>query len=144
MAGAHEAVIRRLVDEVVNGGHTDLLPELVAADHVGHDHLGDRYGPEGVRIGVAEFRAAFPDLRMTVEDLFTDEDRAAWRFTLRGTHAGPFMGIPATGRPVRASGVRIDRLAAGRLVESWVGLDVLGLLRQLGAIPVLANDRSEE
>jgi predicted ester cyclase len=144
MAGASEAIIRRLVEEVINGGNTDLLTELVAADHVGHDHLGDRYGPGGVRIGVAECREAFPDLRLTIEDLFAHEDRAAWRFTLVGTHAGPFMDIPPTGRPVTASGLRIDRLAEGRLHESWVGLDVLGLLRQLGALPGLWHDRSEE
>lgn len=143
MAGAHEAIIRRLVEEVVNRGNTDLLTELVAADHVGHDQLGDRYGPEGVRIGVAEYRVAFPDLRVSIEDLFTHQDRAAWRFTLQGRHAGPFMGIPATGRPVRATGLRIDRFAGDRLIESWVGLDALGLLRQLGAIPVLTNDQGE-
>ena len=142
MASAHEAIIRRLVDEVINAGNTDLLADLVAADHVGHDLLGDLYGPEGVRIGIAEWRAAFPDLRVTIEDLFSHDDRAAWRFTLVGTHAGPFMGIPATGRRVRVSGIRIDRFAAGRLVESWVGLDALGLLRQLGAIPVLPKDQS--
>lgn len=143
MAGAHEAIIRRLVDEVINGGNTDLLTELVAANHLHHDPAGDLYGPEGVALVVAETRAAFPDLRLTIEDLLSHEDRAAWRFTLVGTHAGPFMGIPATGRPVRAAGVRIDRLAGGRLVESWVVLDALGLLRQLGAIPVLTKDQSE-
>jgi steroid delta-isomerase-like uncharacterized protein len=144
MAGADEAVIRRFVEEVVNRGNTDLLNDLVAAAHVNHDHLGDRYGPEGVRIGVAEWRGAFPDLRLTIEDLFAHEDRAAWRFTLVGTHAGPFMGLPATGRPVRVSGIRIDRLASGRLTESWVCLDALGLIRQLGTVPVLTDDWSDE
>jgi steroid delta-isomerase-like uncharacterized protein len=144
MAGADEAIIRRFVEEVVNRGNTDLLNELVAADHVGHDHLGDRYGPEGVRIGVAEWRVAFPDLRLTIDDLLAHEGRVAWRYTLLGTHAGPFMGIPATGRPVRVSGIRIDRLGGRRLAESWVCLDALGLLRQLGTNPVLTDDWNEE
>jgi predicted ester cyclase len=144
MAGANEAIIRRLVEEVINGGNTDVLPKLVAPDHVGHDHLGDRYGPEGVRIGIAEWREAFPDFRVTIQDLLSHGDRAAWRFTLEGTHAGPFMGVAATGRPARASGIRIDRLGGGHLVESWVALDVLGLLRQLGALPVRARDRRGE
>ena len=144
MADANEAIIRRLVEEVINRGNTDLLTELVASDHVGHDHLGDRYGSEGVRIGVAEYREAFPDLRVTIEDLLLHRDRAAWRFTIVGTHAGPFMGIPPTGRTVSAGGLRIDRLAEGRLAESWLCLDALGLVRQLGANPVLKKDQSEE
>ena len=136
MKGANETLIRRLVEEVINRGNTDLLSELVAADHVGHDPLGDHYGPEGVRIGVAELRSAFPDLRLSIEDIIADGDRVARRYTLRGTHRGPFMGLPATDQTIVASGIAIDRVAEGRLVESWVSLDVLGLLRQLGALPV--------
>ena len=129
MSAENETIVRRLIEEVLNRGKTDLLAELVAADHVGHDPLGDHYGPEGLRIAVAEYRAAFPDLRMTVDDLVTEGDKVVHRFTLRGTHAGPFMGIPPTGRLVTATGVAIDRLVEGRIVESWFGLDALGLLR---------------
>jgi hypothetical protein len=86
---------------------------------------------------VAEYRAAFPDLRVTVDDLVTDGDKVVRRFTLRGTHAGPFMGIPPTGRAVAAAGIAIDRLAGGKVAESWVSLDALNLLRQLGASPAL-------
>jgi steroid delta-isomerase-like uncharacterized protein len=133
----NEAVVRRLVEEVLNRGRTGLLAELVAADHVGHDPFGDHYGPEGLRIAVAEYRAAFPDLRVTVEDLVTAGDTVVHRFTLRGTHAGPFLGIPPTGRAVTAAGIAIDRLVGGKVAESWVVLDALGLLRQLGASPVV-------
>jgi len=136
---ANERVVRRLVEEVVNRGATDLLPQLVGPDHVGHDPLGDHYGPEGVRIGVAELRSAFPDLRVTIEDLLAAGDRVARRFTLRGTHRGPFMGFAATGRAVSAPGLAIDRLADGKLAESWVCVDALGLLRQLGAVPTLRS-----
>jgi steroid delta-isomerase-like uncharacterized protein len=134
---ANERVVRCLVEEVVNRGATDLLPQLVGPDHVGHDPLGDHYGPEGVRIGVAELRSAFPDLRVTIEDLLAAGDRVARRFTLRGTHRGPFMGFAATGQAVSAPGLAIDRLADGKLAESWVCVDALGLLRQLGAVPTL-------
>ena len=64
-------------------------------------------------------------------------DAVAWRFTLRGTHAGPFMGIAPTGRAVTAAGIAIGRLEDGRVVEGWFGLDALGLLRQMGATPVV-------
>jgi steroid delta-isomerase-like uncharacterized protein len=146
MPEGNEAVVRRLLEDVVNCGCTDLLAELIAADHIGHDPLGDHYGPEGFRISVAEYRAAFPDLELTVEDLVTAEDKVVHRFTLRGTHSGSFMGIPPTGRAVSAAGIAIDRLADGKVAESWVSLDALNLLRQLGAAPTLGqrpgNDRS--
>jgi steroid delta-isomerase-like uncharacterized protein len=137
MLEGNEAVVRRLIEEVFNRGQTGLMAEFVAADHVGHDPFGDHYGPEGMRIAVAEYRAAFPDLRVTVEDLVTGGDKVAYRFTLRGTHSGPFLGIPPTGRAVTTTGVAIDRLAGGKVAESWVGLDALNLLRQLGASPML-------
>ena len=137
MSEENEVVVRRVIEEVLNRGRTDLLAELVAADHIGHDPLGEHYGPEGLRIAVAEFRNAFPDLQVTVDDLVTEGDRVAHRFTLRGTHAGPFMGIPPTGRVVTASGIAIDRFAGGKVAESWVSFDALNLLRQMGASPAL-------
>ena len=135
MSEANKAVVRRFVEEIVNRWNPGLLPELVAADHVDHWPDGDLYGPEGVRIDVAEWRSGFPDLRLAVEDQVAEGDRVASRFVLRGTHDGPFLGVVPTGRPVAVAGVSIDRLAGGRLAESWLSLDALGLLRQIGALP---------
>lgn len=137
MESENERLVRRFVEEVVNRGETDLLPTLVAADHVGHDPLGDHYGPDGVRIGVAELRAAFPDLRVSVEEVVAAEDRVVHRFILAGTQSGPYLGLPPTGRPVRATGIALDRVAGGKLAERWAVLDAIGLLRQLGAVAVL-------
>ena len=138
-AARNRAVVRRLVEDVVNRGNTDLLNGLVAADHVGHDPFGDNYGAEGMRIVVAEYRTAFPDLAVTIEDLVAARDTVAWRFNLRGTHAGSFMGISPTGRVGTAAGIALARLAGGKLTESWVSLDALGLLRQIGAGPVMTR-----
>ena len=131
---ANEALVRRFLEEVVNHGNTKALAELVAADHVRHAADGDLYGPEGVRVDLAEWRAGFPDLRLAVQDVLAASDRVVSRFVLRGTHAGPFLGLAPTGRAVAVAGVAIDRVAGGRLAESWVGLDGLGLLHQLGAL----------
>lgn len=131
----NERLVRRLVEEVINRGETDLLPALVAPDHIGHDPLGDHYGPEGMRIVIAELRAAFPDLRMTIEDVIATGDRVARRFTLQGTHHGPYLGLPATGRAVMATGIAIDRVVGGCLAESWVTIDALDFLRQVGLVP---------
>ena len=137
MSARNEAVVRQLIERVMNGGAPDQIAELIAADHVGHDPLGDHFGPEGVRITLNEYRAAFPDLRLTIADLIGAGDRVASRFVLTGTHAGPFLGLPPTGRVVTASGIAIDHLVDGRITESWVILDALRLLRQMGASPVL-------
>lgn len=143
MPDRNEAVVRRLIEEVLNRGQTDRLAEIVTTDHVGHDPFGDHYGPEGMRIVVAEYRTAFPDLAFTIDDLVVAGDTVAWRFTLCGTHTGPFIGIPPTGRKVTTIGITIDRLAEHRLTESWVSLDALRLLRQMGAAPVVDHhDRS--
>ncbi len=93
----------------------------------------------GMRIGVAELRAAFPDLWVSVEDVVAAGDRVVHRFTLVGTQTGPFLGLPPTGRPVRATGIALDRVADGKLAERWVVLDAIGLLRQLGAVAVLRH-----
>lgn len=137
MESNNEWLVRRFIEAVVNRGETDLLPSLVATDHVGHDPLGDHYGLDGVRIAVAELRAAFSDLWVSVEDVVAVADRVVHRFTLAGTQTGPFLGLPPTGRPVRATGIAIDRVADGKLAERWVVLDAIGLLRQLRAVAVL-------
>ena len=135
MPGRNDAVVRRLLEDAFNHGCTDVLAELIAADHVGHDPLGDHYGPEGMRIAIAEYRAALSGLHVTAEDFVTEGDTVVHRFTLRGTHTGAFMGIPPTGQMVTVPGIAIDRLAGGKVVESWVSFDALNLLRQLGAAP---------
>ena len=135
MSARNKALVRRFVEEVVNQGDTKALAELVAADHVRHAPDGDLYGPEGVRIDLAEWRTGFPDLTLAIEDLLATRDRVVSRFVLRGTHAGPFLGVPASGRAATVAGVAIDRINRGRLAESWVSLDGLGLLRRLGALP---------
>ena len=133
MSIRNKALVRRFLETVINGGDTRLLAELVAGDHVRHAPDGDLYGPEVVRIDLAEWRTGFPDLTLTIEDLLAERDRVVSRFVLRGTHAGPFCGLAPTGRAVAMPGIGIDRIASDQLAESWVALDGLGLVRQLGA-----------
>ncbi len=134
MSRTPKALVRRFIEEVINRGHTKLLPELVAPDHVRHAPDGDLYGPEGVRIDLAEWRVGFPDLELIVEDLLADGDRVASRFVLRGTHTGPWLGLAPRGRAVVVSGMGLDRITGDQLAESWLSLDGLTLLRQLGKL----------
>lgn len=132
--GTNAEIVSQLVDEVINGGNTRLLPLLVAPEHVTHDPTGDLYGPEGVRIEIAGYRSALPDLRATTDDLVADGDRIARRFTLQGTHRGAFLGIAPSGQPVTIGGIAIHRFADGQLVETWLSYDCLSLIRRLGAV----------
>jgi steroid delta-isomerase-like uncharacterized protein len=79
-------------------------------------------------------RRAFPDLAVTVLDQVAEGDMVATRWRARGTHRGPFAGVPATGRPVTITAIHLHRVAGGRLAEHWEAIDLLPLLRQLGAL----------
>src|SRR5579871_452688 len=81
------------------------------------------------------FTAAFPDSRIEVESSIAEGDRVVTRWTITGTHRGPFQGIPATGQPVRFAGIEFNRVVDGRIVEHWSMFDNLALLQQIGAMP---------
>lgn len=128
-------LLMKFIDEAFNGGNFQILKDLVDPEHVSHLPSGDHYGPEGVRIDIAGFRSAFPDLKLELDDVIDCHDRVVYRFTAAGTHEAPFMGIPATGKRVRVSGIGIDRYVNGKTVERWVQYDSLGLLQQIGVLP---------
>jgi predicted ester cyclase len=135
MGEDHRLAVQRFIDEAYNAGNIRILPELIAPEHISHLPTGDHYGPEGVRIDIAGFRTAFPDLTLSLDDLIDAAETVVYRFTARGTHQGPFMGVAATGRRVRVDGIGIDRFRDGKMIERWVQYDGVGLLQQLGAVP---------
>jgi predicted ester cyclase len=88
------------------------------------------------------FAEAFPDLRLTVEDVVSDGEKVAARVAFRGTHRGEFQGIAPTDKEVAFSSMEFNRVVGGKVEEHWVELDLLGLMQQLGAIP--EPEHSEE
>ncbi|HLF25267.1 MAG TPA: ester cyclase [Anaerolineae bacterium] len=84
------------------------------------------------------FQAAFPDHQTTIEDQIAEGDLVVTRTMFRGTHQGELQGIPPTGKPVAVSGITIDRIAGGKIVERWDEFDQVGMLQQIGAIPMPA------
>lgn len=133
----NKAVVRQFTDEVWNTGNLAIIDELFATTWVGHDlPPGLAPGREGLKQMVGAFRAAFSDIRATVDDQIADGDKVTWRWTFQGTHSGAFMGIPPTGKTITLTGISIDRLAGGTFVERWDSADTLGLLQQLGVMPV--------
>ncbi len=127
---ANIAVARRFVEEVLGQGDFATLNALAAPDCADH---ADATGPAALVHFLVSWRAAFPDLALTVEELVAESDCVAARWTLCGTHCGPFLGQPPTGRRVTVAGTERYRLADGQIVERWVTVDTDGLLRQLGA-----------
>jgi predicted ester cyclase len=119
--------------EAINTGNLALLDKFVAPGYV--EHSEGFQGVEPFRQQVAAFRAAFPDLRVTIEDVLTDRDRFASRTTVTGTHTGDLMGMPATGKRISVEAVDIGRIASGQAQERWGGLNMYALLTQLGVIP---------
>jgi predicted ester cyclase len=83
----------------------------------------------------APFVEAFPDLRLTVQDIFSVGDKVAARVAFHGTHRGEFQGIPPTGKEVAFSSIEVNRMVGGKVEEHWVELDLLGLMQQLGVAP---------
>lgn len=117
----------------VNSGKLEALREVFAPTVIDRDPAADQgAGPEGFIKFFTEFRAAFPDLNISVEQLVADDDNVAIAYTVTGTHQGDFLGIPATGRQIKARGVQIARFQKGQIVERWGSSDQLGILQQLG------------
>ena len=80
-------------------------------------------------------RNGFPDIRITAEDFVAEGDKVVGRFDAEGTHNGEFFGVPASGKPVKVSGINIMRIADGKIAEHWVQYDIMGMMQQIGAIP---------
>ena len=119
--------------EAVNTGNLALLDKYVAPGYV--EHSEGFQGVEPFRQQITAFRAAFPDLHVTIDDLLIDGDRFASRTTVTGTHTGDLMGMPATGRRISVAAVDMGRIEDGQAKERWGGLDMYSMLTQLGVIP---------
>lgn len=130
---ANRTASRRFLDEVINGGNIGLIDELLAPGFVDHQAApGVPPDREGVKVFMTMFRAAFPDLRYTLEDSVAEGDRVVVRVTARGTMKGEFAGMPPSGKTATWEEVHITRYANGKAVEHWGILDQLGMLQQLG------------
>ena len=96
---------------------------------------GQGPGLEGLKDILRAMRAGFPDIVFSIQEQIAEGDKVASRFEWTGTHTGEFLGVPATARHVRVWGIVIDRLENGRIKETRIIMDTLGLMTQLGALP---------
>jgi predicted ester cyclase len=132
----NKAILRRFVAAINNSNEAAFL-EMLAPDVVDHYSLpGLPPGREGWNLNRKILRAAFPDGCWHEDDLLAEGDRVVGRYTLRGTHQGEFLGILPTGKPITVSNIHIVRLVDGKIVEHWGHGDDLGMMQQLGALPM--------
>jgi steroid delta-isomerase-like uncharacterized protein len=131
----NKALVRRFLEEVFNQGRLEVVDKLVAPAYIRHGMPTPvPPGPESLKQSAAAWRHAFPDVHSEVDDILAEGDRVAYRWTIRGTHQGEFMGAAGTGRLVTVSGMTFFRITDGQIVETWDNPDLFGLRQQLGLI----------
>jgi len=129
-------IVRHFTDQVITHGNMDAAARFVWEDVVEQVPLpGQGPGLEGLKDILRYMRSGFPDLVFSVKEQVSEADKVASRFEWTGTHRGEFMGVPATGRQVRVWGFVLDRLVDGRIKDTRILMDTMGLMMQLGAIP---------
>ena len=134
----NKTLMRRFYEEVMNQKNVAAINEFFAPTFVNHSasQLGMTGGDlEHVKQFLSMVMQSFPDLNYTVEDLLAEGDKVTARLTISGTQQGAFMGIPPTGKHATVSDIEIFRITGGKAIETWVQVDFLGLLQQLGVVP---------
>jgi predicted ester cyclase len=135
-AAENKALVRRLFEQGMNERKLEIFDECVAPNFVNHDLPGPTPGPEGFVQSFGMFEAGFPDLQIHLGDVLAAEDNTViTRSHWTGTHKGEFMGVAASGASVDVQFIDIWRIENGLLVESWVRMDFLSLMQQVGAVP---------
>ena len=137
------AVVRRMVDEAWNRGNVDVIDELCAPDCVHHAgaagspqaQISGAGTPEDTKAGIRSLRSAFPDLHISLEDVFAQGDSVACRYITTGTNRGSFMGRPPTNKRTFTTGMSYVQLNDGKIASSWSEVDVIGLLQDIGVLP---------
>jgi steroid delta-isomerase-like uncharacterized protein len=141
-----ENVVRQLIEEGFNKGNMEIVNAVTSPELVEHQNYGPNHaaGAEGVRAVVASLRRAFPDFRLTIEDLAITSDAVWLRMVATGTNTGSYMGHAATGRAIRVDVFDVIRVENGLMVEHWGVPDRLGVLSQLGLLSPPAGTKPAE
>ena len=139
VAPSHKEVFGRLYHSVWNERRLEFIDKIIAKSHALNDPTfsGGAVGPAAYRRQVERFLKGLPDLRFNIDETVSEKDKLVVAWTLTGTHRGEFLGIPATNKKISVSGITINQIADGKILESTVLWDVLSLMQQLGlAVPL--------
>lgn len=134
MANHENEAIARQGFEAFNTGDLSLVDRIIAPGAPAHDPANpdEAPGPEGFKALIQMYRSAFSDLRFEIEEQISDGDYVVTRWSSGGTHDGELAGLPPTGRRTTLTGISIDKIRDGMIVEGWTQWDNLGLMQQLG------------
>ncbi len=136
MSEENKAIVKRIVQEIWNGGNLDLADELIAPDYVDNvSGTGSQVGPNGFKEAVNGVRDAFPDFVITINDMIAEDDKVVLVWTFIGTHKGELMGIAPTDKLIEFDGIYLYRFKDGKLMERSGKRDMFKLMSQLGAVP---------
>jgi steroid delta-isomerase-like uncharacterized protein len=131
----NKVLVRRFIDEVFVKGNPEAVDKLVTHDFTPHSWGNMPRGVEPLKEAIRHVHAGLADVSFKIEDIIAEEDRVAVRVTAHGRHTGDFMGIAASGREYTISETHIFHVRDGKVAEHWRDADMLGLMRQLGALP---------
>jgi steroid delta-isomerase-like uncharacterized protein len=136
MSAENKQLVTGKVQELWSTGNTAILDEIIAPGYTLHKPPTG-FSPDlaGLKQILTPMRSAFPDLKVTVQDVIAEGDKVVQRRTFEGTHKGAFFGIPPTGKSVSVSQIIVSKVAGGKIVEEWAETDFLGMLQQVGAAP---------
>jgi len=134
MSEENKALARRFF-RMFELGDPGMADEIVAVDYFNHDAPDPNIGSDGVKAAVTLFKKALPDAQLKVAFQLTEGDKVVSRYTWSGTHQGEYFGIPATGKRVKWTVTTTFKIADGKIHESWINYDRLGVMQQLGVAP---------
>jgi steroid delta-isomerase-like uncharacterized protein len=138
MSTDNKALVRHFYDEIINRANLEMADEFIADGFVDHNPVapGLPGGREGVRQTFAMFHSGLPDMHVTVEDQIAEGGTVVSRLRFRGTHKGEFIGIQPTGKKLNISVIDVITLKDGKAIERWGQADLLGVMQQLGVVPL--------
>lgn len=133
---ANKAIVRRVFEEIWEQGNLAAIDELIAPNFVFHDPNFQLQGRDSYKQMVSATRTAFPDVSGTIDDQIAEGDKVVTRFTQHCTHTGEFVwfGLAPTGQRLTITGIEVNRIEAGKIVDRWLSLDLLGMLQQMGVV----------
>ena len=136
----NKALVNRYFNAAWNQGNPAVIDDLFAANFHHHNPGVPNGGSrEGFKQFNSVFRSAFPDLRITQDDVISEGDKVVTRMTSFGKHEGDLPGAPRTGNDLKMTSITIHRIADGKLAEKWSEKDMIRLLRQIGVMPTPAE-----
>ena len=134
----NKMLVRQFYERAWNEKDLAFVDENAASDYVDHTPgtpPGLPSGREGIKALMSAYFTAFPDIHLTIEDMLAEGDKVVTRWKSTGTFRGEMMGMAPTGKSATFTGISIDRVVNGKVVEGWTNFDMLGMLQQLGVIP---------